>query len=537
MLQEPMSPWSGFKPENSVETSDNDYTGRSTQSKHSKENNCEERSSSSSERPSPKKNIVPIITIEQSDSNGNKGSEATTDLVPGLVSKPPLPKRPDSSKSATVRRNLTETGSVDAVTAYLTVKYDSGRSSYNSNSDEVDDKYTERSSTRSDNERNNNKSFYNSEAESVNLMQGNSKNNFLSVQNWLEDENVLKKESETDLYLERLKKEHGLNGSSSNFTDNTKIVDKCISPWGKEEDIPDISEIDLDKLFGSESDPGTGSAFKKPDHKRSNGQFKDQKVITHEKTKKPLDKKPQKPLFTKTMKPKPKFEAKPIKGVQDFQLPDEKEIESWMSERSKSAGEEARGRKKANYLDLLTNLEEIDSTNVNEIARSSSTDDKNSQSESLEDIVSILEALENEDRKSQQQMESVKKMVNISLNNDPSDLSPKFETQYIAEQKAEATVQQNCYLEDKNLQKINRDRYVTFSENNDKTIQGHYGHICRKGSDSNYSELLSFLDEVDKSCTNSLNSAKQSAELVTKVLESSIKLDTIPRTSQSGDRP
>nr|CAH7745276.1 unnamed protein product [Callosobruchus chinensis] len=237
------------------------------------------------------------------------------------------------------------------------------------------------------------------------------------------------------------------------------------------------------------------------------------------------------------MKPKPKFEAKPIKGVQDFQLPDEKEIESWMSERSKSAGEEARGRKKANYLDLLTNLEEIDSTNVNEIARSSSTDDKNSQSESLEDIVSILEALENEDRKSQQQMESVKKMVNISLNNDPSDLSPKFETQYIAEQKAEATVQQNCYLEDKNLQKINRDRYVTFSENNDKTIQGHYGHICRKGSDSNYSELLSFLDEVDKSCTNSLNSAKQSAELVTKVLESSIKLDTIPRTSQSGDRP
>nr|CAH7745272.1 unnamed protein product [Callosobruchus chinensis] len=58
MLQEPMSPWSGFKPENSVETSDNDYTGRSTQSKHSKENNCEERSSSSSERPSPKKNII-----------------------------------------------------------------------------------------------------------------------------------------------------------------------------------------------------------------------------------------------------------------------------------------------------------------------------------------------------------------------------------------------------------------------------------------------------------------------------------------------
>ncbi|VEN63068.1 unnamed protein product [Callosobruchus maculatus] len=530
MLQEPMSPWTGFKSDLSVETSDNDYTGRSMQSNHTKETNSEVRGSSSSERQSPKKNIVPIITIEQSDSNANKDSGATTDLVPGLVSKPPLPKRPDSSKSATIKRNLTETSSVDAVTQYLTVKYDSGRSSYNSNSDEVDDKYTERSSSRSDSERNNNKRFYSSEAESINLIEESSKNNFRSVQDWLEEENVLKKESETDLYLEKLKKEHGLDGRSSNFTDNTKLVDKCISPWGKGEDIPNISEIDLDKLFGSESHTGTESASKKQDYKRSNGQFKDHKGNNLEKSKKPQDKKPQKTLFTKSMKPKPKFEAKPIKGLQDFQLPDEKEIESWMSQRSKSAGDETRCKKKANYLDLLTNLEEIDSSNVNDIARSCSTEDKTSQSESLEDIVSILEALENEDRKSQQQMESVKKMVNISLNNEPVDaVSPTFEPHYNIEQKSEATGQQDCYLDDKNLPKVNRDKYVTFSENNDKTIQGHFEHICRKRKDSNYSELLSFLDEVDKSCTNSLNSAKQSADLVTKVLESSIKLDTIPR--------
>nr|CAI5847080.1 unnamed protein product [Callosobruchus analis] len=531
MLQEPMSPWSGFKPENCVETSDNNYTGRGTQSKQSKENNCEERSPSFSESQSPNKNIVPTITIEQIDSNGNKESEATTNLIPGLVSKPPLPKRPDSSKTATIKRNFTETSSVDAVTAYLTVKYDSGRSSYNSNSDEVDDKYTELSSTRSDNERNNNKSYYNTEAASVDVMQGSSNNNFLSVQNWLEEENVLKKESETDLYLERLKKEHGLSGGGSNFTDNTKIVDKCISPWGKEDDIPDISEIDLDKLFGTESDTGkygTGPASRKQDCKRNN-QYNHHKVNNLEKTKKPQDNKPPKTLFTKRIKPKPKFEAKPIKGVQDFQLPDEKEVESWMTERSKSARGDTRCKKKANYLDLLTNLEELDNTNINEVARSSTTEDKTSQSESLEDIVSILEALENEDRKSQQQMESVKKMVNISLSNElPEALTPKFESPHNVEQKMEVTGHQNYNPYDKNLQK-NRDRYVTFSENNDKAIQAHYGHVCKKGKDSNYSELLSFLDEVDKSCTHSLNSAKQSAELVSKVLESSIKLDTIPR--------
>ncbi|CAH1958127.1 unnamed protein product [Acanthoscelides obtectus] len=533
MLQEPMSPWGGFKPLSSVENSENDYTGRSTQSKLSKESNCEERGSLSSERQTPKKNVLPIITIEHSGSDEIKDTDATTNLLPGLASKPPLPKRTDTSKSI-IKRPEGEPNHVDAVTAYLTVKYDSGRSSYNSISGESDDKYIGRSPTRSENEGSKTISLYHSESQSVDLMQSNRDCSFLSVQTWLEEENVIKKESETDLYLERLKKEHGLNEVSSNFTDNTKIVDKFISPWGKEEDIPDISEIDLDKLFGTESNPvaaGAGNILKKQESKKDSYQYKEQRDSNFlDKNKKLQDKKLQKPLFTKTMKQKPKFEAKPIKGSRDFQLPDEKEIESWMSERSKSAGQVTNVKKKANYLDLLTNLEEID-TNGNEIARSSSAEDKISQSESLEDIVSILEALEDEDKKSQKQMESVKKMVDISLNKQPShDLAPKADTDYSTDHKSTARIEQkSVYIEDQNLLKPNRDRYVSFSQSNNKCTQNHYNLSCRGSSESNYSELLSFLDEVDKSCTNSLNSAKQSAELVTKVLESSIKLDTIPK--------
>ncbi|KAF7277302.1 hypothetical protein GWI33_008790, partial [Rhynchophorus ferrugineus] len=47
-------------------------------------------------------------------------------------------------------------------------------------------------------------------------------------------------------------------------------------------------------------------------------------------------------------------------------------------------------------------------------------------------------------------------------------------------------------------------------------------------SDPNYIQLLSFLDEVDRKCSKSLIEAKENAMMASKMMQSSINLDTVP---------
>lgn len=44
-----------------------------------------------------------------------------------------------------------------------------------------------------------------------------------------------------------------------------------------------------------------------------------------------------------------------------------------------------------------------------------------------------------------------------------------------------------------------------------------------------FSQLLSFLDEVDRNCNMSLDNAKKNVRIVTDTAKSTLKLDTIPR--------
>lgn len=44
-----------------------------------------------------------------------------------------------------------------------------------------------------------------------------------------------------------------------------------------------------------------------------------------------------------------------------------------------------------------------------------------------------------------------------------------------------------------------------------------------------FSQLLSFLDEVDRNCNMSLDNAKKNVRMVTDTAKSTLKLDTIPR--------
>lgn len=234
-------------------------------------------------------------------------------------------------------------------------------------------------------------------------------------QKWINND-VLQKESETDKYLEELKTEHGL--ASTNFTDNTKIVDK----WTKKDEFPNISDIDLDELFKDETDKKFEKFFEldlqkldeqrleekseksfSSDRQKLNTNKDNSKIVTSSKSSKTgVNKK------TTTIKPtvipkkpdiKPKFVATQVKGGKDCtdssrHSPD---IESWMAKSSQKPAE----MKKANYLDFLNHISDIEEFEGPEHKTSKSeTDGKISAVGSLDDIVSILEALENEDKKS-----------------------------------------------------------------------------------------------------------------------------------------
>lgn len=216
-------------------------------------------------------------------------------------------------------------------------------------------------------------------------------------QNWVnEEEEVIERESQTDKYLEEIKKGHGL--LDTNLTDNSKIVEKCVSPWGKIESIPNISEIDIDHLFRNDVNTKFQTFFK--ENKNT-----EMKAMPN----KPSSKKNIKASYG-TSKSRPKFIAKSIKGGSDVKTNvKKKEIESWMTHTTKKpeqANDINSKKKKANYFDILSNLEEIECTvdlresdGKQEITQEDN-DGGVSKNSSYDDIVSILEALENEDKKS-----------------------------------------------------------------------------------------------------------------------------------------
>lgn len=228
------------------------------------------------------------------------------------------------------------------------------------------------------------------------------KNDFL-YQNWVnEEEEVIERETETDKYLEELKKGHGL--LDTNLTDNSKIVEKCVSPWGKIESIPNLSEIDIDQLFRNDVNAKFDTFFKENKNAEKETALNKNSI-----------KKNSKPSSFKANsvipKPKSKIVAKPMKGGTDFKANvKEREIESWMSQtakKSERAGDVTNSKKKkANYFDILNNLEEIECTvdfsksDGKQETIDQENDGRISKNSSYDDIVSILEALENEDKKS-----------------------------------------------------------------------------------------------------------------------------------------
>lgn len=214
--------------------------------------------------------------------------------------------------------------------------------------------------------------------------------NDIIFQNWVED--VIQKESQTDKYLDDLKKEHVL--TNYNLTDNTKIVSSL--SWTDEDKLPNISDIDLDSLFiGGNETLKSLERNMKPPNVNSTSQIvgKNKRNEKHSISNDKLNQRSQNKSYQTS------------KGFN--QTPCDSDIDNWMNQsEEKQFTTRNTSRTKSTYVDILKNLEEMENQTTVEMISAGQepaqqdTEGKCSRSESMDNIVSILEVLENENKKS-----------------------------------------------------------------------------------------------------------------------------------------
>ncbi|XP_066261715.1 centrosomal protein of 131 kDa [Euwallacea similis] len=576
LYSEQIKSWKSYKP---IKTKGNSESSSDFPAV-SKENTCELSSCS--------------LSSDEATHNAEELTNESNGLLPGLVSKPPVPV-----KKLDISTSCFDTSPKSALNAYFDIKYDvllmedktksvtsCDPVAVNSNANIKDNEYFSFQSydEKDGFESRNDSQIY--EISETNVPIDDTETG--TYQNWI-NKKVEKTESKTK-YLQELKNDH--EASTSNFTDNTKIVDK----WAKkEESFPNISDLDLDEIFEDETDKkfekffeldlrklNPGPLFSSVDNKtkitikpkRNSTVLASYCTSKENDSAKKYSTQKSKLLPYKKSDQKPKFVVKQVKGGKDCSEATRKspEVETWIA-RSPKEGE----TKKASFLDFLNNISEIEefSGNGNTCSGKESTsksreDEKVSSGESLDDIVSILEALENEDKKSHLKIASVKNLVDNTLNryaveDNGSDINHTNSSQMDDKPKENIVLNSNglgSNNEDIKKNKDNNERCVTFSPvvtqrsfelHNDNDIPdsffGNNNRPCKNKKDENdynkalswdsafsnntiggnYNELLSFLDEMDRNSSKSILRAKENAALTANMEESSINLDTIPR--------
>ncbi|XP_072379343.1 centrosomal protein of 131 kDa isoform X2 [Diabrotica undecimpunctata] len=499
MLKVPANCWNTEKQLDCLGNSDMDFEQLSLKSK---DNTVEEEKYISFEEEELKKMLNKNKTEKKIFTDFNDNSR----LSPIITSKPPLPKRPDSGKKSSSdwkTRNDSERG-MNAISAYLTLKYESEMTkiskgnikSLPTNNLKIENDYFEKLSLNkklqklgnaeealipkedkfaSNNKRCNNEINASNERE---LIQN------LPVLIISQEVDVLQNEYKTDKYLQQLKESHEM--LERNMTDSSKIVEKCISPWSNN-NIPE-SDIDMDNLL----DKRSYSIIRK-EHNLKNDENSTEgfpKTVIKENISKPI-----------VIENKIMSENKYIKKMQqengEHETNIEVEVGSWGN---KSEYKSSKGNcKKLSYLDTLPGVKDKQKTVSNQVHTELILSDSNeniNKAESFEDIVSILEVLEEADKKSQQNIFDVQKMVDISLEN-------------------------NVMLVD------DEEKAMSKLQKSDATKSSRF-----QNNSSNHNPLLSYLDEVDRNCIESLKTARENAKFVCDVVKCSIQVNTIPRLEE-----
>lgn len=287
-------------------------------------------------------------------------------LTPGLTTKPPLPP-----KTEVFQKQYTDSGkkpdNSDAVASYMKTIY--------ADQSKDDDKTSEEKPL-------------------------GSEFSDLSDLDWydekLKEVDVMRKEAETDLYLQKLKTEH----CDSNHTDTTKMMDRTrnIERW---DDLPNVSEIDIEKLFQDEVEKKFDKFFDKKVKILSPREEECLEIKKPAILKKPVKKTPL-PKIPK------KFEPKSIQTNPTKEVPERKDdVETWIEIRPtdiESALECKNKMKKANFLDTLIHVEDIEKFVAPDAVDSSDDipqhDSHDSKCSSYDDLATILETLETEGIKS-----------------------------------------------------------------------------------------------------------------------------------------
>ncbi|CAH0564913.1 unnamed protein product [Brassicogethes aeneus] len=492
------------KPPNSIETSSN------TDFRQSKDNSCDDTSSMSSEDNLQSKTLTSKVVNNASTRNDfvklQQFNENCT-LEPGLTSKPPIPPKTEitsvklreaptvPTKMAEV--NSAETKTSDAISNYLTLRY-------NVDSTNKDEIVGTTLNLKSKNELQNKEiqddrapeSFRKKVEFKIDLPQVN------------DDEDGAKKNKPYTKSLEEFM-------FNNWFKDEIKL-DPNINITDMEDELPNLSEIDIEELFKDSKDKKFENFFAKKDIEVTKA-----KVLKKE--------------LKKPVKPKCRFQPKQIKPKPDSKDEHNKEIESWMEIRPndiESALECKRNVKKANFLDFLNNIEELEQSvapgavdNTHDIPQHDTDGSKNG---SYDDLVSILEALETEDKKSQEKMKSVKKIVNSTLSSPP--FPDNNETTNEGYTKSETHKVDANNLSNGKIVDITDDESNSIETLNlpseSKTVHKLETGSARGVYNSNLNNLLTFLDEVDKNSTKSISSAYPL--MASNVTHTSIQLNTIP---------
>ncbi|KAF5306928.1 hypothetical protein FQA39_LY00158 [Lamprigera yunnana] len=207
-------------------------------------------------------------------------------------------------------------------------------------------------------------------------------------------------------------------------------------------------------------------------------------------------------------KPTVKFTPTPIKNFSDCEEIKCSDVESWMS--AKDYDNDIK-KFKPSFHDCLGKVDELQETCGNsqleeiDLQKGPVSIDSNRNSSTYDDIVAILHTLEEEDKKAQIQMESMKKIVQDELSSDDNKT---------IELKEEETRE---YTVDKSSSIQTHETELPLPRRNPLK------------SGTNLNDIFLFLDEVDKNCSKS--SAFDKERMISQV-ELNLQLDTIPKLEE-----
>lgn len=326
-------------------------------------------------------------------------------LTPGITGKPPLPRKFESVSKKNFQENKCKN---DSDYSSGTSSPQSGRLEFPNYTDDFKDTHFDYSNE--DLERflkndelkltsiNASKNFRRETEESRNKSKtGDSarkspEENPIQYQNWMVEETT-KLETETDLYLKDLKKKT-----------------EEIHETNEEKKLVASEELDLKFQNFFRREP----SFHDPKLQNISEKLKREQDLNRTKTKPK-----QKPILKK--QPKQKFLAKPMRNYQEYKEEEKPEIESWMSKNNETDEiwpKEVKSVNRPNYLEVLDSLNELEeAVKINEeneiLADVPEQDNEKTTDDQNDDISSILEVLEAEDKKSREQNTEIYQTIQL----------------------------------------------------------------------------------------------------------------------------